>query len=105
MPWQFRTTEFPPHCWNATSLAAPEYVMDVTPPSACWAWRNRRRKFKPVSTRRRASLSGVPSDDLDRREWLPEPSPDQNAFQDAFKFKLVRIAHGEKRLELLLQRT
>src|SRR5215831_4538610 len=26
-----------PHCWKATSLADPEYVMDLTSPSAFWA--------------------------------------------------------------------
>src|SRR5580765_6780863 len=26
-----------PHCWNDTSFADPEYVMDFTSPSAFWA--------------------------------------------------------------------
>src|SRR5215813_8849371 len=26
-----------PHCWKATSFADPEYVMDLTSPSAFWA--------------------------------------------------------------------
>ena len=37
-----------------------------------------------------------------RSEWLPDPSPDQTAFQDAFRFRLVRIAHREKRFVLKL---
>src|SRR2546421_6305151 len=28
---------FEPHCWNATSLAAPEYVMDFRSPNASCA--------------------------------------------------------------------
>src|SRR5690242_18897781 len=34
VPLQFRSAALDPHCWNATSLADPEYVMDFTSPSA-----------------------------------------------------------------------
>src|SRR4030095_3883132 len=34
MPWQLGCAAFAPHCWNATSLADPAYVMDATSPSA-----------------------------------------------------------------------
>src|SRR5262245_299934 len=27
-----------PHCWNATSFAVPEYVMDLGSPNAFWAF-------------------------------------------------------------------
>jgi hypothetical protein len=31
------SVELAPHCWNATSLAAPEYVIAFTSPRAFWA--------------------------------------------------------------------
>jgi hypothetical protein len=34
VPWQFIAVELAPHCWNATSFADPEYVMDFTSPNA-----------------------------------------------------------------------
>src|SRR5215470_6426047 len=37
VPWQTIWVELAPHCWNATSFAVPEYVMDFTSPSAFWA--------------------------------------------------------------------
>ena len=40
---------------------------------------------------------------LKLKKRLPEPSPDQHAFQDAFRFKLIRIAHGEKQFVLRLK--
>ena len=56
-------------------------------------------QYDPSQTTRADNLRnrGIRSAPFD---WLPEPSRDQNAFQDAFKFKLVRIAHGEKRFVL-----
>ena len=33
-----------------------------------------------------------------KQYWLSEPTADQNAFQDTFKFKIVRIARGEIKL-------
>src|ERR1700679_4009089 len=34
VPRQTMSVELAPHCWNATSFADPEYVMDFTSPSA-----------------------------------------------------------------------
>src|SRR5580704_678140 len=34
VPWQVMLAALAPHCWNATSFAEPEYVMDFTSPSA-----------------------------------------------------------------------
>src|SRR5436305_11462987 len=34
VPLQFISAALDPHCWKATSLADPEYVMDFTSPSA-----------------------------------------------------------------------
>src|SRR5215467_3256460 len=37
VPLHVISVAFAPHCWNATSLAVPEYVMDFTSPIAFWA--------------------------------------------------------------------
>src|SRR6185369_7453956 len=37
VPRQFISALLAPHCWNATSFADPEYVMDLTSPNAFWA--------------------------------------------------------------------
>src|SRR5580693_2131796 len=34
VPWHVMLAPLAPHCWNATSFAEPEYVMDFTSPSA-----------------------------------------------------------------------
>src|SRR5262245_44701281 len=34
VPWHIIAAALAPHCWNATSFADPEYVMDLGSPSA-----------------------------------------------------------------------
>src|ERR1051325_4058047 len=38
VPRQFMSVEVAPHCWDATSFADPEYVIDLTSPSAFCAF-------------------------------------------------------------------
>ena len=38
VPWQTIAVALAPHCWNATSFADPEYVMDLGSPNAFCAF-------------------------------------------------------------------
>src|SRR5580658_169068 len=37
VPLHIMSAALAPHCWNATSFADPEYVMDFKSPNAFWA--------------------------------------------------------------------
>jgi hypothetical protein len=37
VPRQVMSAAFDPHCWNATSFADPEYVIDLGSPNFFWA--------------------------------------------------------------------
>src|SRR5438477_7794720 len=60
VPLQFKSAELAPHCWNATSFADPEYVMDLTSPNAfcalaitvfaSWAIALPHRNARPATT-------------------------------------------------------